>query len=90
MTVGGASAQRYNTRTRVRHVVTTGTFSEVVENEWLARHVFVIYGNWGYEFRFFTENPNARLWSSLQLLTIGWTMVLATGDEGDGAAAATA
>jgi hypothetical protein len=57
LTVGGASAQQYDTRSRVRHEVTTGSTTETVVNEWLTRHVFVIYGNWGYEFRFFTEDP---------------------------------
>jgi hypothetical protein len=59
ITVGGAPAVRYDTRSRVH--VTARSSSDgsdaVSQREWISRQVFVIYGNWGYEFRLFTEDP---------------------------------
>ncbi|MBI3971514.1 MAG: hypothetical protein HY332_09515 [Chloroflexi bacterium] len=58
-TVGGLPAQQRDSRERHTYFLGDPANQNIVENEWLSRHVFVIRGNWGYELRIFSQDPTA-------------------------------
>lgn len=69
-TVGGFPALRYDTRTRIEYWDgCSGCTQTLVQHEWVAIHLFVIRGNWGYEIRVFGEYPATFLTKVQDFLT---------------------
>ncbi len=60
LTVGGMSALRYDTRSRVEYWSTPdgGGAPAFIQHEWVATHLFFLRGEWGYEIRVFSEDPS--------------------------------
>ncbi|MCX5986941.1 MAG: hypothetical protein NTX54_10650 [Chloroflexi bacterium] len=68
--VGGFPALRYDTRTRIEYWDgCSGCTQTQVQHEWVAIHLFVIRGNWGYEIRVFGEYPATFLTKVQDFLT---------------------
>ncbi len=70
-TIGGFPALRYDTRTRIEYWDgCSGCTQTLVQHEWVAIHLFVIRGNWGYEIRVFGEYPATFLTKVQDFLTM--------------------